>query len=180
MRNLPTPADDKFPYGAKVSRAALDLAQKNADWPYEGGGRLPSELASRMNRRSTTNPGLGMDKLANLANTTPLMQQGVSSRRGSPLSMGDPMQSMANAARSVPGTPLNGMPGSVAQHLLKSGAATPLRTDHAGNNRLSAHLTEDALSASELQASLARLNNGQYDSTPLTFNSIQAGLDDVS
>jgi hypothetical protein len=175
MLNLPTPADDKFPYGSKVSQAALDLAQKNSDWPYEG-VRGPSELATRANRRSATNPVLGgLNEMPN----TPLLQQGIGSRRGSPLPMAESMQSMIAAARSVPGTPLGGVPSTVAQHLLKSGAATPLLSEHPQSNRLSAHITEDALSASELQASLTRLNNGQYDNTPLTFNSIQAGGDDV-
>jgi hypothetical protein len=186
MRNLPTPADDKFPYGSKVSQAALDLAQKNSDWPYEGGARMPTDMASRINRRSATNPGLaGMaDKYGGSASNTPLLQQGIS-RRGSPLPMGESMQSLANAARSVPGTPLGGggMPNSVAQHLLKSGAATPLRSEHPSGNRLSAHFAENPLSADDLQASLARLGNGQYDTAPLMFNSIQSGmsaLDDVS
>jgi hypothetical protein len=178
MRNLPTPADDKFPYGSKVSQAALDLAQKNTDWPYDG-IRAPSDLASRVTRRSATNPGLGSmaDKMMSSANNTPLLQQGIGSRRGSPLPMADSMQSMIASARSVPGTPLGGGPGTVAQHLLKSGAATPLLGEHTQSNRMSAHITQDALNTSELQASLARL--GQYDGAPLTFNSIQAGADDV-
>jgi hypothetical protein len=184
MRNLPTPADDKFSYSGKISQAALDLAQKASDWPYEGSARGPSDLM-RGNRRVATNPilaGMG-DKVPSVIGGTPLLQQGIGSRRGSPLPMSDSLASMAAAARSVPGTPLGGVTSSVAQQLLKSGAATPLLSDlpSSGTGRPLSYLNDSPVSASDLQASLARLGNGQYDNAPLTFNSIsgRSGLDEV-
>jgi hypothetical protein len=181
MRNLPTPADDKFPYPAKVSQAALDLAQKASDWPYEGGVRGPHDLA-RANRRAATNPILvGMnDQVNSVIGGTPLLQQGIGSRRGSPLPMSDSLSSMATAARSVPGTPLGGVTSSVAQQLLKSGTATPLLGDGPPTGRPLSYLNGSPVNASDLQTSLARLGNGQYDA-PLTFNSISArpGLDEA-
>lgn len=207
MRNLPTPADDKFSY-SKTSSAALDLAplsqassrqtfmprgmeqarEKASEWPqFESGVRGPEGIASRAGRRTATNPTLGGlgDKLNGSvsASATPLLQQGLS-RRGSPLGIPDHhLASMAAAARSVPGTPLgNGMSGSVASHLMKSGAATPLLTDPTSlNGRMGSHMNESPVSAHDLQASLARLGGGGgggYDSSPVSFNSIRSGLED--
>ena len=62
--------------------------------------------------------------------TTPLLQQvsqglaqGLSSRRGSPLSLGDPLASITSA-RSVPATPLPGMPNSAGQLAKAPGTRT--------------------------------------------------------
>lgn len=203
MRNLPTPADDKFSF-SKTSNAALDLAplsasprptyvsrgleqprEKASEWPqFEGGIRGPDGITSRGGRRTATNPGLGAlgDKLNGTmsATTTPLLHQGIGSRRGSPLGIPDiHLANMAAAARSVPGTPLgNGMTGSVASHLMKSGAATPLLTDPTTlNGRLGSHMNESPVSANDLQASLARLGGG-YNNSPVSYNSIRSGMDE--
>lgn len=101
------------------------------------------------------------------------------SRRGSPPSLHD---NMASAARSVPATPLNGVPGSAA-HIKTPG--TPHTPDtHALNARLAVQgphqLSESAVNAGDLQASLSRLPPSQYENGSLTFSSIQGnGLDEV-
>ncbi|EIN13206.1 ARM repeat-containing protein [Punctularia strigosozonata HHB-11173 SS5] len=177
MRNLPTPADDKYPYPAKVSQAALDLAPFSQASP-----RGPDSLAGRAPRRTATNPALttlsGLDGATKLAQSvsatnTPLLPQGLSSRRGSPLgSLGDIASGMgAIGARSVPGTPLGGISSnSAAQHLLKT-PGTPLTPDPLGSG--------GRLGDGDLGASLSRMQNaGSYDGTPLTFNSIGGGFDD--
>jgi hypothetical protein len=201
MRNLPTPADDKFSY-SKVSSAALDLAplsqsprpilmgrgmehrEKASEWPqFDGNVRGPESLASRGGRRTATNPTLGLglgDKLNGTlsASATPLMQQGLASGRGSPL-IPDQVSALAAAARSVPGTPLAGVPGSMSSHLMRSGTATPLLGESGGlNGRLSSHLGDSPISANDLQASLARLGNTQYDGSPVAYSSISSGLGD--
>lgn len=197
MRNLPTPADDKYPYSAKVSQAALDLAplaqtsSRKGEWPqFEGGGR-PDSIAARGARRTATNPQLSTlsdlssgNKLGGTvsATNTPLLQQGLSSRRGSPLghpALGD-LSSMSSgmlAARSVPGTPLGGVTTTAVTQLLKT-PGTPLTPEGlSGRMGLGNQLGE--VSASDLQASLSRLPSGQYEGTPLTFNSIHGnGFDD--
>jgi hypothetical protein len=191
IRNLPTPADDKYPYIGKVSPAALDLASQrekgNSEWPQFESARGPDGLPARTARRVATNPpigGLG-DKVNGTASATatPLLQQPIGSRRGSPLPMPmpipDTLAQMAAAARSVPGTPLGGLPNSVAAHLMRSGAATPLSNEIGVGSRLGSQLNESPVNAHDLQASLTRLGNTQYDNNPLTFNSIRSSLDDV-
>lgn len=189
MRNLPTPADDKFQFLGKVTPAALDLASQRekaaaSEWSaFESGPRGPESLAQRAARRVSTNPPIGGigEKLngAGGVAASPLLQQGIGSRRGSPLPMGDPLAQIGASTRSVPGTPLGGLPSSVAAHLMRSGAATPLSSEIPNvNGRLGSQLNDSPVNAHDLQASLTRLgNSSQYDS-PLTFNSIRSGLDD--
>ena len=116
--------------------------------------------------------------------TTPLLQQvsqglaqGLSSRRGSPLSLGDARSSIPSA-RSVPATPLPGMPNSAGQ--LAKAPGTPLSGDpHNINGILSAQMSRQLSEESELNPSLSRMPSGQFDGSPLSFNSIQSGIDEV-
>ncbi|EPQ61118.1 ARM repeat-containing protein [Gloeophyllum trabeum ATCC 11539] len=208
MRHLPTSDDDKYQYQNKLSTssAALDLAplsqtpprpslagrglearEKASEWPQFTRGQ--DGLPVRSDRRTVTNPplnlGSGIDLTNKLgstmsASTTPHLQQSLAnSRRGSPLGIQDPL---SIATRSVPGTPLAGLP-SVASQFLKT-PGTPLSPDAQGlNGRLtnqSGQLGDGSGSAGDLRASLSRAPSAQYDGsqTPLTFNSIQSSLDD--
>lgn len=112
---------------------------------------------------------------------TPLLQQvsqgltpGLSSRRGSPLSLGDGFGSLP-IARSVPATPLPGMPSS-ASHLSKA-PGTPLTGDAPGG--VNGILTRQNSPQTELNPSLSRMSSsGPYEGAPLTFNTIQSGVDE--
>ena len=155
---------------------------------------MPESLG-RSDRRNVTNPAMTLSpSLNDLAGpkgngavsgtTTPLLQQvsqglaqGLSSRRGSPLSLGDTLSSITSA-RSVPATPLPGMPGSAG---LSKAPGTPLSGDpHNINGILSAQLSRQLSEDSELNPSLSRMPSGQFDGSPLSFNSIQNGIDEVS
>ncbi|PPQ98902.1 hypothetical protein CVT24_003533 [Panaeolus cyanescens] len=208
MRNLPTSDDDKYHvYPNKISSAsaALDLAhvsqtsprnQKSSEWAQiQGNPRGPEGSISRSDRRTVTNPNVTLsapsDELANTilggpssASAVPLVSQQSQgsvhsnqapiSRRGSPHSL---LDSLSATTRSVPATPL-GMP-STTSHLLKT-PGTPHTPDlQALNGRIGTpnHLADAAI-GNEIQASLSRLS-GSYDSSALTFNSIQStGRDD--
>ncbi|RPD58447.1 ARM repeat-containing protein [Lentinus tigrinus ALCF2SS1-6] len=168
--------------------------QKPSEWPqFNGSGRMPETL-SRSDRRNVTNPTMTLSpSLNDLAgpkgngtvsgSTTPLLQQvsqglaqGLSSRRGSPLSLGDTLSSITSA-RSVPATPLPGMPGSAGS--LAKAPGTPLSGDpHNINGILSAQLSRQLSEDSELNPSLSRMPSGQFDGSPLSFNSIQNGIDE--
>ncbi|KZT22110.1 ARM repeat-containing protein [Neolentinus lepideus HHB14362 ss-1] len=210
MRHLPTSDDDKYQYQNKLSTssAALDLAplsqtpprqsfagrgvesrEKASEWPQFTRGQ--DGLLVRSDRRTVTNPPLNLGSAIDLANkigstvsasATPHLQQSLaSSRRGSPLGLNinDPM---SIATRSVPGTPLAGLPSAASQFLKTPG--TPLSPDPQSlNGRLttsSGQLGDSSISAGDLRSSLSRAPSAQYDgsSTPLTFNSIQSSLDD--
>ncbi|KAI0719110.1 ARM repeat-containing protein [Cerioporus squamosus] len=185
MRHLPTSDEDKFTNG---------FAKKPSEWPqFNGSGRMPDTL-SRSDRRNVTNPTMTLSPSVNdfagpkangtvSGTTTPLLQQvsqglsqGLSSRRGSPLSLGDTLSSITSA-RSVPATPLPGMPGSAGS--LAKAPGTPLSGDpHNINGILSAQLSRQLSEDSELNPSLSRMPSGQFDSSPLSFNSIQNGIDE--
>ncbi|TFK88529.1 ARM repeat-containing protein [Polyporus arcularius HHB13444] len=185
MRHLPTSDEDKFTNG---------FAKKPSEWPqFNGSGRIPDNL-SRGDRRNVTNPTMTLSPSVNdyagpkmngtvSGSTTPLLQQvsqglsqGLSSRRGSPLSLGDTLSSITSA-RSVPATPLPGMPGSAGS--LAKAPGTPLSGDpHNINGILSAQLSRQLSEDSELNPSLSRMPSGQFDGSPLSFNSIQNGIDD--
>ncbi|KAI0638958.1 ARM repeat-containing protein [Trametes polyzona] len=210
MRHLPTSDEDKFSngYGNKPpsssAAAALDLAplpqtqQKPSEWPqFNGSARLPEGM-NRSDRRNVTNPTMTLSPaLGDLSGkpngtvsgtTTPLLQQvssglaqGLSSRRGSPLSLGDTLSSITSA-RSVPATPLPGMPGSAGG--LAKAPGTPLGTPLSGgdphniNGILSAQMSRQLGDDSDLNPSLSRMPSGQFDNSPLSYSSIQSGIDD--
>ncbi|KAI0963018.1 hypothetical protein AcW1_000224 [Taiwanofungus camphoratus] len=202
MRNLPTSDEDKFSnaYSNKLSTssAALDLAPLSQTPPrasfFNGSTRGPDGYGARGERRTVTNPtmslspGLGSDLVPNgkVAGTvsgtaTPLLQQvpqglgqGLSSRRGSPLALPDGLS--ITTARSVPATPLPGAPNS-ASHLSKA-PGTPLSGESL-NGILGGQGSRQLNDEHELNPSLSRMpSTGSYDSSPLTFNSIQSGMDD--
>ncbi|EJF58468.1 ARM repeat-containing protein [Dichomitus squalens] len=186
MRHLPTSDEDKYSNGY--------ANKKSSEWPqFSGSGRVPEGLG-RTDRRTVTNPAMslspGLGDISGVkangtmsGTTTPLLQQvsqglaqGLSSRRGSPLSLGDTLSSITSA-RSVPATPLPGMPNS-AGHLAKA-PGTPLSGDpHNINGILSAQMSRQLSEDSELNPSLSRMPSGQYDGSPLSFNSIQSGIDE--
>ncbi|KAI0325634.1 ARM repeat-containing protein [Cubamyces sp. BRFM 1775] len=191
MRHLPTSDEDKLNgYANKV--------RKPSEWPqFNGNPRLPEGMG-RADRRNVTNPTMTLSPaLGDLSGakpngtvsgtTTPLLQQvssglaqGLSSRRGSPLSLGDTLSSITSA-RSVPATPLPGMPGSAGS--LAKAPGTPLGTPLSGdphniNGILNAQISRQLSEDSELNPSLSRMPSGQFDNSPLSFNSIQGGLDD--
>ncbi|KAI0757429.1 ARM repeat-containing protein [Daedaleopsis nitida] len=186
MRHLPTSDEDKYSNGF--------ASKKPSEWPqFNGSGRLPDGLA-RSDRRNVTNPTMGLSpNLGDLSSsrtngnvsgtTTPLLQQvsqglaqGLSSRRGSPLSLGDTLSSITSA-RSVPATPLPGMPGSAGP--LAKAPGTPLSGDpHNINGILSAQISRQLSEDSDLNPSLSRMPSGQFDNSPLSFNSIQGGIDE--
>ncbi len=169
--------------------------QKSSEWPqFNGSGRIPETL-SRSDRRNVTNPAMSLSPgLGDFSGpkvngtvsgtTTPLLQQvshglaqGLSSRRGSPLSLGDTRSSIPSA-RSVPATPLPGMPNSAGS--LAKAPGTPLSGDpHNINGILSAQISRQLSDDSELNPSLSRMPSGQFDGSPLSFNSIQSGMDEV-
>ncbi|PCH33212.1 ARM repeat-containing protein [Wolfiporia cocos MD-104 SS10] len=195
MRHLPTSDEDKFgnAYPNKqlsTSSAALDLAPLSHTPPrpsFVGNGRVSEAFGVRADRRASMQPTMGGMSLSPAlseltaakvnsvsGSATPLLQQqlaqGLSSRRGSPLSLNDGI-SIA-AARSVPATPLPGMPSS-ASHLVK-GPTTPLTGDAPSLNGI---LGGGGSPSTELNPSLSRMNSYTGEN-PLTFSSIQAGMDD--
>ncbi|OSX67883.1 hypothetical protein POSPLADRAFT_1043068 [Postia placenta MAD-698-R-SB12] len=198
MRNLPTSDEDKFANGyprkLSTSSAALDLAplsqapRTSFVGQYNGNGRVP-EGYGRGDRRTVTNPTMSLSpatadmsvKGSMSGSATPLLQQvsqgltpGLSSRRGSPLSLGDGFGSLP-IARSVPATPLPGMPSS-ASHLSKA-PGTPLTGDAPGG--VNGILTRQNSPQTELNPSLSRMSSsGPYEGAPLTFNTIQSGVDE--
>jgi hypothetical protein len=160
----------------------LESREKSSEWPqFTGISRGPDGLASRADRRTVTNPNLTLsaspDDRPIPASTTPLLQQhsqghnhgqGVSSRRGSPLNF----DNLAVTTRSVPATPLTGVPGN-ASHLKTP--ATPHTPDtHALSSRVSSQsshqLNDTTVNAAELQASLSRISPSQYDSSSMAYN----------
>ncbi|KAI0662389.1 ARM repeat-containing protein [Cubamyces menziesii] len=189
MRHLPTSDEDKLNGYAN---------KKPSEWPqFNGNPRLPEGM-SRADRRNVTNPTMTLSPaLGDLSGakpngtvsgtTTPLLQQvssglaqGLSSRRGSPLSLGDTLSSITSA-RSVPATPLPGMPGSAGS--LAKAPGTPLGTPLSGdphniNGILNAQISRQLSEDSDLNPSLSRMPSGQFDGSPLGFNSMQGGLDD--
>uniref|UniRef100_A0A8H7Y5R9 PUM-HD domain-containing protein n=1 Tax=Psilocybe cubensis TaxID=181762 RepID=A0A8H7Y5R9_PSICU len=172
---------------------ALDTREKSSEWPqFPGNPRGPEGVVNRSDRRAT-NPNLILSAPADekvlgggvvSASSTPLipqqsqgpahsLNQGPTSRRGSPHSL---LDSLSATTRSVPATPL-GMPTSAGSHLLKT-PGTP-HNQEVLNGRISTPnphvLNESSVNAIDLQASLSRLPTGPYDNGSLTFNSIQSG-----
>ncbi|KAG5642509.1 hypothetical protein DXG03_002706 [Asterophora parasitica] len=172
---------------------ALDPREKaSSEWPqFIGGPRGPDGLNSRNDRRTVTNPSMTLSAPSDdhpagkhgavSVSATPLIQQlsqGSThshvptpvSRRGSPPS--SLLDSISSSARSVPGTPLGGVPGN-AVHIRSQGSPHTPDT-HVMNGRLSAHqLSDTSGSPTDLQASLSRLNQPPYENGSLTFTSIQ-------
>ncbi|KAH9947956.1 ARM repeat-containing protein [Amylocystis lapponica] len=184
------PLSQTPPRPAFVGRA-MESREKSSEWPqFNGSTRGPDGFGTRAERRTVTNPamtlgaGLGDHSAGGKGSVsgtaTPLLQQvsqgltqGLSSRRGSPLSLAEGLS--ITTARSVPATPLPGMPNS-ASHLAKA-PGTPLSGDSTLNGMLSAQGAR--LSDDELNPSLSRMSSGQYDGSPLTFNSIQGDMDEL-
>lgn len=159
-----------------ASSAALDLAplsqtaQRNSISHLNGNGRVP-EAYGRSERRTVTNPTMSLSpghgdmngaKGTVSGSATPLMQQvsqgiaqGLSSRRGSPLSLTDPLS--ITTARSVPATPLPGGPQSAS--LMSKAPGTPISGEGPLNGMLSAQHSPQT----ELTPSLQRLPSGGYD-----------------
>lgn len=185
------------------SGRAVDTREKSSEWPqFTGATRGPDGVTSRSDRRTVTNPNLTvssasgdlsvMGKLGGSvsASSTPHIQQqpqgispqahlqGSSSRRSSPPVT---LDGLSATTRSVPATPLGPSTAGVS-HLIKRDG-TPHTPDPQGlSGRITSQgshtLADNAVSASDLQASLSRLPPGQYENGSLTFSSIQAGLDD--
>lgn len=113
------------------------------------------------------------------ASATPLLPQGFTphgqlpgSRRGSPPSLTD---GLSITTRSVPGTPLTGLPPSTIANIMKA-PGTPLTPDGQSlGGRLGSHL-DSPLNGDSLQSSISRLG-GQFDSQ-LNFNSVSSSFDD--
>lgn len=191
---------DLAPFSQTPPRASslgrgMEPFQKPSEWPqFNGSGRMPDSLG-RNDRRNVTNPTMSLSpNLGDLptkvngsvsGTTTPLLQQvshglaqGLGSRRGSPLSLGDTLSSITSA-RSVPATPLPGMPGSAGP--IAKAPGTPLSGDpHNISGILSAQMSRQLSEDNELNPSLSRMPSGQFDNSPISFNSIQSGIDDVS
>ncbi|KAF8060978.1 ARM repeat-containing protein [Lyophyllum atratum] len=173
-------------------RALESREKSSSEWPqFIGGPRAPDGLGSRSDRRTVTNPNLTLSAPTNdhptgkhgntvSASATPLIQQlsqGSNhshvhtpvSRRGSPPSM---LDNMGSATRSVPGTPLGGVPGNPLH--IKSQGSPHTPDTHSMNARLGGHQLGDASgSPNDLQSSLSRLNQQSYENGSLTFSSIQ-------
>ncbi|KAI0651425.1 ARM repeat-containing protein [Trametes meyenii] len=182
MRHLPTSDEDKYTNGY--------ANKKPSEWPqFNGNSRIPEGL-NRSDRRNVTNPTMTLSPaLGDLSSgkptgtvsgtTTPLLQQvssglaqGLSSRRGSPLSLGDTLSSITSA-RSVPATPLPGMPGSAGA--LAKAPGTPLSSDpHNINGILNAQISRQLSEDSELNPSLSRMPSGQFDN----YSTIPSGIDE--
>lgn len=195
MKHLPTSDDDKYhgSYPSKVS-AALDLAQLTrgssqpgdsreslSEWQFS---RTP-DGTTRSERRTVTNPNLTVsapsDDIAlkllggtGSASGTPLTSHGPSSRRGSP-------HSLLSATRSVPATPLG-----LSPNILKTPGTPNASEVQAFNGRTrtptpnSQLVSDNTMSAIELQGTLSRLPHGSYDNGNIPYNSVQsANRDDV-
>ncbi|OBZ78988.1 Pumilio domain-containing protein C6G9.14 [Grifola frondosa] len=165
---------------------AVESREKSSEWPqFNGNPRGPDGLSSRTERRTVTNPALTLspslnDLSGSKSNGTmsgtgsPIQQQlgqglaqGLSSRRGSPLGIPDGMT--ITTARSVPATPLPGMPNS-APHLAKT-PGTPLTGDAQVNGMLHAQIARQLSEDSDLNPSLSRIPSGHFDGGhPLSFS----------
>lgn len=169
----------------------------SSEWPQFSGNPRGPDTLPRSDRRTVTNPNLTLSApsddisskiIGTVVSATPLVQQTSqgsthshnqppTSRRGSPHSLLENL----SATRSVPATPL-GLPSN-GSHLLKT-PGTPHTPEIQIMNGLIAtpgshQLTDSSVNAGDLQASLARLPTGPYESS-LTFNSIQpTGREDV-
>lgn len=181
------PLSQTPPRSSYIGRAA-ENRDKPSEWPqFNGNARRPESLASRNDRRNVTtplglSPGLGeispSSRVSGTASgtTTPLIQQipqgltqGLSSRRGSPLLMDE---ISITTARSVPATPLPGVPGGTP-HL--KAPTTPLSAEVQHLNGLLSVQGARGLNESpvnELHPSLSRVPSSQYDSTSLTFTTL--------
>jgi hypothetical protein len=93
------------------------------------------------------------------------------SRRGSPPSG---LDLMGATTRSVPATPL-GL-SNPAGHLSTNPGTPDLQTVNGRLITSSSHALDGA--NTDLQASLSRAANGQYENNSLNFSSVQAGLDE--
>jgi hypothetical protein len=180
------------------SSRTLESREKSSEWPqFTGPPRVPDGLVSRGDRRTVTNPNMTLSASHDLssklgatvsASATPLIQQisnhnhvqGLSSRRGSPPGM---LEGLSTTTRSVPATPL-GVPGNGTSHLIKTPGTPHTPDPHGMNGRLTAQgthqLSDSAVNAGDLQASLSRLPAGQFENGSLTFSTIQPGLDQDS
>lgn len=188
------PLSQTPPRASFVGRA-LESREKSSEWPqFNGGARGPDAFATREQRRTVTNPTMTLSPaLGDLANgkvlgtvsgtATPLLQQtsqglsqGLSSRRGSPLGMSDGLS--ITTARSVPATPLPGLPNS-SSHMAKA-PGTPLGDSQTLNGILNAQTSRALGEDSDLNPSLSRMPSSQFEGSPLTFSSIQSSIDEVS
>ena len=162
---------------------ALDSREKSSEWPqFIGVPRVPDGLTSRSDRRTVTNPSLTISASADdrpaPASATPLLQQHsqghshgqtVSSSRGSPPTL---LDNLTVTTRSVPATPLAGIPGN-SSHLKTP--ATPHTPDtHALSSRVSSQSShqpnDNTVNAAELQASLSRISPSQYENSSMAYN----------
>lgn len=180
------------------SGRAADSREKSSEWPqFKANPRVLDSATSRADRRTVTNPTLtlssALDELSTAgklsgtvsASATPHTSQhplGLthpgsshphSSRRGSPSGT---LDTLSVSARSVPATPL----GSINGSNLKT-PGTPLTPDTQSfgtrvNSQGPVQGHETSVNAGDLQASLS---SGQYDNGSLSFNTIQAGNDQV-
>lgn len=186
------PLSQTPPRSSYVGRA-VENRDKPSEWPqFNGNSRRPDSLTVRNDRRTVTtplglSPGLGeispSSRVSGTASgtTTPLIQQlpqamqGLSSRRGSPLLVDE---LSITTARSVPATPLPGIPGGTP-HM--KAPTTPLSADVQQLNGLLAAQGRRGLNESpvnELHPSLSRAPSSQYESS-LTFTTMSSS-DDAS
>ncbi|CDO70932.1 hypothetical protein BN946_scf184829.g40 [Trametes cinnabarina] len=191
------PLSQTSPRASSLPRTGTEPHQKPSEWPqFNANPRLPEGI-NRADRRNVTNPTMTLSPaLGDLSGkhngtvsgtTTPLLQQvssglgqGLSSRRGSPLSLGDTLSSITSA-RSVPATPLPGMPGSGS--LANKAPGTPLGTPLSGdphniNGILNAQISRQLSGEGDINPSLSRMSSGQFDGSPLGYSRIQGGLDE--
>ncbi|EIM83313.1 ARM repeat-containing protein [Stereum hirsutum FP-91666 SS1] len=183
---------DLAPLSQTPPRGSLGQRQPDSrdapsEWPQFNGSPNPEGLSSQPSRRLAPNPALhlGLGDLNGKmmgsvsASATPLMPQGLSShgqmpgsRRGSPPGLTD---GLSITTRSVPGTPLTGLPPSTAAHIMKA-PGTPLTPDgQSMGGRLGSHL-DSPLNGDTLQSSLSRVGS-QYDGQ-MGFNSVSSSYDD--
>jgi hypothetical protein len=162
---------------------ALDSREKSSEWPqFTGVPRGPDGLASRSDRRTVTNPSLTLsaspDDRPVPATATPLLQQhsqghnhgqAVSSRRGSPPNL---HENLTVTTRSVPATPLSGVPGNPSH--LKTPATPHTPDTHALSSRVSSQsshqVNDNTVNAAELQASLSRISPSQYEDGSMAYD----------
>ncbi|KZS90312.1 ARM repeat-containing protein [Sistotremastrum niveocremeum HHB9708] len=207
MRHMPISDEDKYTTSRNesypklsTSSAALDLAPlsqtsprtsfvsrglengaKSSEWPQFAG-------VSRIgDRRTVTNPAMGssLGKMGGSASAsvTPFLAQHSpnSSRRSSPPGLPESLSSTSgvSAARSVPATPHGPIPGMRQEIMAKvpGSALNPATSGASIGGQFMTPKADDAISASDLSATLQRLNNNNYES-PLTFNSIHQGIED--
>lgn len=176
------PLSQTSPRASFVSRG-LENGAKSSEWPQFAG-------VSRMgDRRHVTNPAIGssLGKMGGSASAsvTPFLAQQSpnSSRRSSPPGLPESLSTASgvSAARSVPATPHGTIPGMRQEILSKApGSALNPATSGAsmGGQFLTPKIDDAAVSASDLSATLQRLNNNNNYESPLTFNSIHQGMED--